>query len=153
MTTLLAPPGNGTSPDDSQAQPARRIVLIDPRSERGAVTRLLIRGCPTLAVVGLAADLGAAAVQIRAEHADAALVEIQMPVTEGLAAIAALREGFPELRIVVCSFRDDAATRAAAQEAGADGYLKKPLEVSALLRLVDASGPKAGGTSPFGVSR
>jgi len=152
-SALLAPFGEGTPPDDAHTQPARRIVLIDPRSERRAVTRLLIGGCPALAVVGVAADLGAAVVQIRSEQADAALVEIQMPVTEGLAAIAALREGFPDLRILVCSFRDDAATREAAREAGADGFLKKPLEVSALLRLVDASGPEAGGSSPFGVSR
>jgi len=152
MTTLLAPLGEDTPPDDPHAHAPRRIVLIDPRSERRGVTRLLIGGCPALTVVGLAADLGTAAVQIRAEHADAALVEIQMPVTEGLAAIVGLRAGFPELRIVVCSFRDDAATREAARQAGADGYLKKPLEVSALVRLVDASGPNAGGTSRFGVS-
>jgi len=136
LVSVLSSPQTGA--DEPDARPARRIVLIDPRSERRAVTHLLIGGCPALDVVGLAADLDEAAVQIRAEQPDAALVEIQMPVTDGLAAIAALREGFPELRIVVCSFRDDAATRQAAHEAGADGYLRKPLEVSALARLVDA---------------
>lgn len=115
----------------------RRVVLIDPRQERRAITGQLIEGCPRLTVVGLTGSLGEAETQIRAEHADVALVEIQMPVAQGLATIGALRDQFPDLRIVVCSFHNDSATRAAARMHGADGYLTKPLHVEDLLVLVD----------------
>ncbi len=92
---------------------------------------------PHLAVVGLAGSLSEAETQIQAKDADVALVEIQMPVTEGLTTIAALREHFPVLRIVVCSFHNDAATRDEARARGADGYLAKPFQVEDLLTIVD----------------
>jgi two-component system chemotaxis response regulator CheY len=111
-------------------------VLIDPREERRAITNLIIKQCQPLTVVGLAGSLGEAETQIRAEHAHAALMEIQMPVTEGLATINALRNQFPDLRIVVCSFHDDAATRDAARTHGADGYLTKPLELDNLVQVI-----------------
>jgi DNA-binding NarL/FixJ family response regulator len=98
--------------------------------------RFFVDHCPRLSVVGLAADVNEAADQIRAENADVALVEIQMPLEDGLTTIAALREQFPELRILVCSFLHDPATRDAAREHGADGYLAKPPHVVDLLGLV-----------------
>jgi DNA-binding NarL/FixJ family response regulator len=115
-----------------------RVVLIDPREERRTLTMRLVDHSPGLTVVGVAGNIGDAAMQIRAEHADAALVEIQMPVTLGLEAITTLRHEFPDLRIVVSSFHNDNATREAARECGADGYLAKPLQVRDLLALVVA---------------
>ena len=111
-------------------------MLIDPREERRAVTKLLVERCLALTVVGLAGSFDEAETQIRAEQADVALVEIQMPVTQGLETIGALREKFPDLRIVVCSFHNDSATREAARTHGADGYLTKPLQVDELLLVV-----------------
>ncbi len=97
---------------------------------------MLVDRCPSLTVVGLAGSLSEAETQIRAEQADVALVEIQMPVTDGLATIGALRGQFSDLRIVVCSFHKGSATREAARSHGADGYLVKPLQVAELLALV-----------------
>jgi two-component system response regulator CitB len=122
--------------DDSGVPLPRRVVLIDPREERRAITNLIIKQCRPLTVVGLAASLGEAETQIRAEHAHAALVEIQMPVTQGLATINALRNQFPDLRIVVCSFHSDSATRDAARTHGADSYLTKPLQVEDLVHVL-----------------
>jgi DNA-binding NarL/FixJ family response regulator len=138
VDTLLAPPPSEDSPwpDDLSEQPVHRVVVVDPRLERRALTSLFVERCGPLTVVGLAAGLEEAETQIRAEHADVALVEIQMPVAEGLATIAALRAQFPELRIVVCSFHQEPATRDAARTQGADGYLTKPLDVAELLALV-----------------
>lgn len=89
--------------------------------------RFLLDGSPLLKVVGEAANLGEAESQIRSEWADSAVMEIQMPIADGLAAITALRDQFPDLRIAVCSFHDDAATKKAARTNGADAYLTKPL--------------------------
>jgi len=125
-----------SSADDSGVPLPRRVVLIDPREERRAITNLIIKNCRPITVVGLAGSLGEAETQIRAEHAHAALVEIQMPVTQGLVTITALRNQFPDLRIVVCSFHSDPATREAARTHGADGYLNKPLEVDDLVEAI-----------------
>ena len=140
-STLLVSPA--AQAGNALAQPARRIVLIDPRPERRAITCLLVERCAALTVVGQAAGLDEAEAQVRAELADAALVEIQMPVALGLVTIAALRQRFAELRIVVCSFHDDPATREAARAHGADGYLGKPLRIADLLMLVSDPGRAA----------
>src|SRR6476661_7743176 len=145
-SALLASVRDRASLGDSVAQAVRRIVLIDPRPERRAITSMFVERSAALTVVGLAAGFADAEALIRVEHADAAVIEIQMPVAEGLAAIAAVRDRFPGLRIVVCSFRDDVATRESARALGADGYLIKPLDVSALVDLVDL----VASSAPFG---
>lgn len=124
-----------------ESELVRRVVLIDPRPERRALMGLLVEQCPGLSMVGVAADLSEAEAQIREQRADVAIVEIQMPVADGLAAIAALREQFPDLRIAVCSFHDDPATHEAALSQGADAYLSKPLSPRELFAL--AVGPRA----------
>ncbi|HLI56557.1 MAG TPA: response regulator transcription factor [Actinomycetota bacterium] len=141
---LTVPSTEGSDPD-----PVRRVVLIDSRPERRAVMGVLVDQCPGLIMVGVAADLDGAATRIREQRADVAIVEIQMPVAEGLATIGALREQFPHLRIVVCSFHDDAATRQAAEVHGADAYLRKPLSARDLFALtVDPHAPLVGSTTP-----
>lgn len=144
MTNTMVAPKAGVSKAsvvDPAAPPAHRVVLIDPREERRALMSMVVDRCPSLMVVGVAAGLNDAEQQIRTERADVALVEIQMPAAEGLVTIAALRQQFPDLRIVVCSFQKDSVTREAAKARGADGYLVKPLHVEDLLALVLAPPP------------
>ena len=136
-TTQVVPAAaESASTGNVHEQLPRRVVLIDPRHERRAITNLIVQQCRPLTVVGLAGSLGEAESQIRAEHAHAALVEIQMPVTQGLATINALRNQFPDLRIVVCSFHSDSATRDAARTHGADSYLTKPLQIEDLVHVL-----------------
>jgi DNA-binding NarL/FixJ family response regulator len=132
MTTpLLTEPTS--DPHVENLEPVFRVVVIDPREERRAITILFVERCTPLIVVGLAASLDEAETQIRSERADIALVEIQMPVEKGLDTIRALRTQFPDLRIVVCSFHYDSATRDATRLCGADGYLMKPFQCEDLV--------------------
>ena len=43
--------------------------------------------------------------------ANAVVLEIQLPIAQGLDTISALRDDFPTLSIIVCSFHNDVATR------------------------------------------
>jgi DNA-binding NarL/FixJ family response regulator len=114
-----------------------RVVVLDPRQERRTITSLLVRRSPRLDVVGVAGNLAEARPLIRDEHADVALVEIQMPVDDGLAAIGVLRHEFPALRIVVSSFHRNRVARDEALARGADSYLDKPLQIDDLISLLD----------------
>ena len=139
-----APPSDLTPPEvstpapeeDSSPPPGHRVVLIDPRQDRRALMRQLLEQSADLKIVGMAASLAEAETQIRTEKATVAVVEIQMPVEDGLAAIASLRGQFPVLRIAVCSFHNDPATREAALVGGADAYLSKPPTARDLRALV-----------------
>jgi DNA-binding NarL/FixJ family response regulator len=73
------------------------------------------------------ADSPAAAIELVGRcRPDVVVVEIQMPVEVGLDTIDGLGRMSPRPRIVVCSFRQDAATVAAALDRGADAYVAKP---------------------------
>jgi DNA-binding NarL/FixJ family response regulator len=100
--------------------------------------RRVVEGAEGAATVVAEADDETAALSLVEQfHADAVVLDIQMPVEQGLRAIAGLRGRFPGLAIVVCSFHLDVTTRERALAGGADAYLAKPIsprELNAALR-------------------
>ena len=105
-----------------------RVVLVDARAERRRLVRQVLEGPGVMAtVIGEADSQPAALALLDRQDADLVILEIQMPVQEGLETIAALRDRFSRLRIVVCSFHRDRATKERALDQGADAYLDKPV--------------------------
>ncbi len=92
-------------------------------------------------VVGYADDAVSAVEAVDRLQADAVVLEIQLPVAQGLDTISALRDLFGAPKIIVCSFHADAATKRAALDRGADAYLVKPLSLRDL-RAVLRSTPR-----------
>ncbi len=115
-----------------------RVLVVDHRVERRQLMGHVVElGGDDIVVVGYAQDPAGAIDAVKRLDVTAALVEIQIPLPEGLATIAALRAASPSMRIVVCTFHDDEPTRAAALAQGADAYRVKPLsprELAPLLR-------------------
>lgn len=110
-----------------------RVMLVDARPERRELIRHLVAGTGLAQLDVGEASSGAEAVELLDQsERDVAVVEIQMPVHDGLEAIGALRRRSSELRIVVCSFHRDPATKEQALGQGADIYLDKPVSSEAL---------------------
>lgn len=110
-----------------------RVVLVDVRPERRAlVGRVVDLALGSGTVVAEVATASEAVAAMDRQTIDTAIVEVQLPVTEGLSVIAALRAARPELMIVVCTFHDDKTTRKDAAAAGADIYLVKPVNAREL---------------------
>ena len=79
---------------------------------------------------------GAAAVAAYALHRpDWVLMDVEMKGMDGITATRKIREIFADAHIIIVTQYDDASTRAAAQEAGACGYVLKEnlIEVRRLL--------------------
>ncbi|MDQ2754669.1 MAG: response regulator [Actinomycetota bacterium] len=122
MGTTVAP----NAPLASRTAP--RVVVVDDRHDRRQVMSHMITSSGSdIGVVGFAEDPASAVDAIERLHATAAIIEIQLPVEVGLKTVAALRGRYPDLRIIVCTFHQDHATRTAALATGADAYLGKPL--------------------------
>src|SRR5712691_11220143 len=89
-----------------------RVVLVDTRPERRQLVRHLVESTGLVATdIGEAANTAEAVELLDREDRDVVVVEIQMPVSQGLETIAALRSHSPGLRIVVCSFHCAPATK------------------------------------------
>ena len=114
--------------DATGAASPLRVMLVDARPERRELIRHLVEGTGLAGPDVGEAGSGAEAVELlNRSDRDVAVVEIQMPVRQGLEAIAALRRRSSDLRIVVCSFHRDPATKELALGEGADVYLDKPV--------------------------
>lgn len=104
-----------------------RVVAIDSRSERRQVMRRLLEHCFEAAEIA-EADSRASAIELVGRcRPHVVVLEIAMPLAEGLDTITALRLMSPPPRIVVCSFHHDAVTVQAALDRGADAYVTKPV--------------------------
>ena len=126
-------------------EPRIRVVLVDPRADRRSVMRQVFQHSGVDAGVVAEANGGAdAVVMVEQHHADLVVVELPLPVADGLATIAELRQRFPDLAIVVISFNTDAAVKEEATAAGADAYLVKPVNA----RDVVAAMPSDPATAP-----
>ena len=60
------------------------------------------------------------------------LSDINMPGMTGIELLAAIKEEFPDLRVVMVTAYDDATLRARALAHGAEGYYTKPIDFDEL---------------------
>ncbi|MCD2168790.1 MULTISPECIES: response regulator transcription factor [Microbacterium] len=113
-----------------------RIVLVDDQSLFRAGIRMVIDSQNDLEVVGEASDGREAIEVVRQVRPDIVLMDVRMPVMDGLTATAEiLREPEPPRVIVLTTFDlDEAAARAI--QGGASGFLLKDSEPEFLLSAV-----------------
>ncbi|MEU9715978.1 response regulator transcription factor [Streptomyces sp. NPDC047976] len=116
-----------------------RVLLADDETMIRHGVRLILRHADGIEVVAEAAD-GRQAVELAAvHHPDVALVDIRMPVCDGLAAIAPLLALDPAPRVVMLTtFGDDDNVVRALRE-GAAGFLLKDEGPQELISAVRAA--------------
>jgi len=115
-----------------------RILAVDdhPLFRRGIAT--LIAGQSDLGLVAEASNGREAIQQFRAHRPDVTLMDLQMPEMNGLDAMIAIRNEFPEARIIVLTTYTGDVQVLRALKAGARGYLLKNLLHKELLDTIRA---------------
>ena len=130
-----------TVPSGEAAGPLRIVIADDQASVREGLV-LLLGGLPDIEVVGAAAD-GQQALQLVAEHEpDAILLDLHMPVLDGLGATRRLIAEHPGVAIVVLTTYADDSSVLDALQAGARSYLTKDADRADIARALHAA---AGG--------
>lgn len=102
-----------------------RVLLADDQDLIRRGLKALLRVETELEVVGEAAEGQAAIAQAQALQPDIVLMDIRMPVMDGVAATAAIREQCPEVKVLVLTTFDDDDYVTRALQNGAVGYLLK----------------------------
>jgi DNA-binding NarL/FixJ family response regulator len=116
-----------------------RLVVVDDHSlfRRGLVSLLI--DMPEFQVVGEAGDGQEALTVVATLHPDIVLLDLNMPVMDGIETVTAIRSQSKDQRILMLTISQDDEDLLAAIRAGADGYLLKNTEPDelrkALLRL------------------
>jgi NarL family two-component system response regulator LiaR len=112
---------------------------VDDHSVVRQGLRMFLALDPELEVVGEAAN-GAEALRLaRALQPDVVLMDLLMPVMDGIAATAAMRRELPDTEVIaLTSVLEDSAVYGA-MRAGAIGYLLKDTEADELCRAIKAA--------------
>jgi DNA-binding NarL/FixJ family response regulator len=110
-----------------------RVLLVDdqPAVRQGLQMRLALE--PDVWIVGEAADGNAAVQMAELHHPDVIVMDIEMPLMDGLTATTILRRTLPRTSVVVLSLHDDEPTRRRALNAGACAFVAKSQSEGVLL--------------------
>lgn len=111
----------------------RLLVTDDDPIQLRAAARLL----KTLGHTGALATQGQMALDLLERQSfDLMLLDLRMPVLDGLETLARLRPRHPKLPVVLVSGDDLGANWSYYRAAGADAYLTKPLDIDVLSELL-----------------
>ncbi|MDH3754920.1 MAG: response regulator transcription factor [Acidimicrobiia bacterium] len=99
-------------------------------------------------VVAEASD-GEEAIRLAREHRpDVVVMDLSMPIMDGVTATRRIREELSEVKVVVLTMHDDVARTRQALDAGAAGYLSKGCSFSDVLETVRAVAQGETGLTP-----
>ncbi len=120
-------------------EPPIRVLLVDDHGVVRRGLRTYLDLVPDIEVVGEAENGQVAITEAARVRPDVILMDLLMPVLDGLGAIAAIKHVQPEVEIVaVTSFIEEEKVTAAL-EAGASGYLLKDAEAEEVATAVRAA--------------
>lgn len=108
-----------------RADPSLRVVVVDDQTSVREGLVVLLDLLPGIEVVASAANGRQAIELVSAHHPDAVLLDLHMPVLDGVETAAILAGEHPEVAIVVLTTYADDTSVLAALRAGARGYLTK----------------------------
>jgi DNA-binding NarL/FixJ family response regulator len=123
-----------------------RVVIADDHAVVRTGLAQLVETFDDVELVGAAAN-GEEAVALSGERApDVVLMDLEMPVLDGIEATRRIREAHPDVAVVVLTSFSDRDRILAALDAGAAGYLLKDAEPAELAKAIEAA---ARGDAPL----
>lgn len=114
------------------------IVLADDHQVMRDGVRMILESQPDLRVIGTADDGAAVIDLVAALHPDVAVLDIAMPVVNGLAAARTLRQRAPNTRVIFLSMHEGEEYFKEALRAGAVGYVLKRAAATDLVAAIRA---------------
>ncbi|MDX1965918.1 MAG: chemotaxis response regulator protein-glutamate methylesterase [Planctomycetaceae bacterium] len=113
------------------ATPIRVLVVDDSAVVRGLVARA-VEGDAALQLIGTAMHGEAALTQLRRTPADVVVLDVEMPVMDGLTALRSIQAEFPRTRVIMASAltSEGADITCRALALGAAGCIAKPVSAS-----------------------
>jgi DNA-binding NarL/FixJ family response regulator len=130
-----------------------RILLVDDHAVVRQGLRMFLNLDSDLEVIGEAVD-GQQGIQMARElHPDVILMDLLMPVMDGIQAIGILKQTMPDIEVIALTSVLEDSSVVSAIRAGAIGYLLKDTEADELIRAIKAAANGQVQLSPKAAAR
>ncbi len=113
-----------------------RLLLVDDQALIRRGLRALLKPEPDLEIVGEAENGENAIERLKTIEADVILMDIRMPIMDGVAATDTIVKLYPTIKILILTTFDDTEYVSRALQAGAAGYLLKDTPAAELVQAI-----------------
>ncbi|CAG0932860.1 Transcriptional regulatory protein DegU [Thermoflexales bacterium] len=115
---------------------AIRVLIVDDVAQVRRELRTLLPLLAAIEVVG-EAEHGQRAIELAAAlRPEVIIMDVEMPIVDGLAATRTIKQLCPSCRIVILSIHGEETVRTMARLAGADAFVDKGAPLAALLQAI-----------------
>lgn len=122
---------------------AHGVVVVDDAADLRMLIALAFERDGRLEVLASVGDGQQAIDAVREHGPDVVLMDVSMPVMDGLTATRRLKEEFPDLKILILTGYGDARLAEEATRAGADGFMEKTKPLAAVADAIVALAERA----------
>ncbi|HKX62421.1 MAG TPA: response regulator transcription factor [Verrucomicrobiae bacterium] len=123
-------------PPDNGKQPPIRVSVVEDTAVYREHLVALINGAPGFACAGAHGSAESALSHVVRERPDVLLLDLGLPRRSGDECLRELKEKLPGLEVLVLTMHDEPKRIFKALEAGASGYLIKPVAPASLLEAI-----------------
>jgi NarL family two-component system response regulator LiaR len=113
-----------------------KVIICDDQSIVREGLAMLLKLEPDIQVVGIAEDGAIAVEMVEKEKPDLVLMDLKMPIMNGVEATRQIRTRYPGIKVLVLTTYDDDQWVFDAIKAGASGYLLKDTPREELIKAV-----------------
>lgn len=114
-----------------------RVAVYDDNKPRRESLEALISLSPELEYAGGFENCATILLDVAATNPDIILMDIEMPVVNGLEGVKAVKQQQPHVKIIMQTAFDDDDKVFAALQAGAEGYILKTASVTQIAQSID----------------
>ena len=130
-----------------------QVLIVDDHSVVRRGLRMFLADDPEFEIVGEARDGAEAVAQARALRPDVVLMDLLMPVMDGITATGIIRGELPDTEVIALTSVLEDASVVGAVKAGAIGYLLKDTHSDDLCRAIKAAAAGQVQLSPQAAAR
>jgi DNA-binding NarL/FixJ family response regulator len=122
--------------DNTSESQMIKVVIADDHVLYRAGVKNALAGKPDVRIVA-EADNGVQLVHLlKHVKPDVVLLDIQMPLMDGIGALQEIKKDFPDVKVVILSMHDDNSMITRMMELGANGYLTKTADLEAIYEAI-----------------
>lgn len=119
-----------------------RVLIVDDHELTRFTLQLALQNQKNIALVGLASNGLEAIAMVEKHHPDVIILDLQMPVMDGITASKQIKSIAPETQILAYSSVEDPQVEVMVQTARIDAFCKKDISTQELIETISRLGEK-----------